>query len=604
MAVPANLLRDYQQDIVSRVRAAWTECRSVMVQMPTGTGKTHVLAGIVGDFLPAGRVLIVAHRIELVAQIGETLERFGYGEGVRVASIQTVARRPDVPGFIPDLVVIDEAHHALAKTYRVLWERWPQARFLGLTATPCRMNRVGFTDLFDRLVCSYGIAEFIRRGVLSSFDYLTILPDSADRRLVDSLEKRGADGDYQVKEMERVLNHRSGIARLYGSMMRYAAGRKGIVYAVSIAHARSIADYYSSRGVSAAAIDSRTPCEERKQLVSDFRSGILRVLVNVDVFSEGFDCPDVEFVQMARPTLSLAKYLQQVGRGLRRSRGKRSCVLIDNVGLYGTFGLPVVAWDWERMFRGEQCGKGSCVPSALPVTASAGDGDMGLVISSDALLSGLSEAAVSPLSCQRPAVLKAWQDDATGLWGLRRGSLRTTVAEYVTVFGIRDDWAAVRFRNYTCGLVDGTGSVLWRQGQCLSLEFVGHRLLLVKDASHRCRYLDLCNLQLYDGKPEAVRFGKFELLKLDGIYYSRTRRVYSSRVGTVPLICDEGSLLLLHQYPFPSYCLLEDDSDGYYELFRRLPDGSLLVSDLSGVFYRIAPDGTRTLLEEQVKKTP
>ncbi|WP_259326996.1 DEAD/DEAH box helicase, partial [Phocaeicola vulgatus] len=146
------------------------------------------------------------------------------------------------------------------------------------------------------------IAEFIGRGWLSSFDYVSIRANSREQRLVDSLKKRGADGDYQVKEMNAVLNRETGIRQLYESVRRYAAGKKGIVYAVSIAHARQIAAYYSLHGVEAVAIDSRTPALERKELVEDFRRGKISVLVNVDIFSEGFDCPDVEFVQLARPT--------------------------------------------------------------------------------------------------------------------------------------------------------------------------------------------------------------------------------------------------------------------------------------------------------------
>lgn len=175
--------------------------------------------------------------------------------------------------------------------------------------------------------------------------------------MIDSLEKRGADGDYQVREMNDVLNRHTSIDQLYRSVLEYADGKKGIVYAVSIDHARNIAAYYSGKGLDAAAIDSHTPTAERGRMVEDFKTGRIKVLVNVDVFSEGFDCPDVEFVQMARPTLSLAKYLQQAGRGLRKSAGKKTCVLIDNVGLYRVFGLPTMAWDWEAMFRGDMAGR-------------------------------------------------------------------------------------------------------------------------------------------------------------------------------------------------------------------------------------------------------
>ena len=215
---------------------------------------------------------------------------------------------------------------------------------------------------------------------MSSFDYLSIRANSREQRLIDSLKKRGADGDYQVKEMNEVLNRETSIGRLYESVERYACGKKGIVYAVSIAHARRIAACYSAHGLEAVAIDSRTPASERRELVEDFRRGKVKVLVNVDIFSEGFDCPDVEFVQLARPTLSLAKYLQQVGRGLRRSADKASCMLIDNVGLYRIFGLPARNHDWAAMFEGRMIGnalsrartEGGLYLPALSLTDSGG----------------------------------------------------------------------------------------------------------------------------------------------------------------------------------------------------------------------------------------
>ena len=460
MAEKANLfLRDYQKEIVFRVHEAWKRKRSVMVQMPTGTGKTHVLASIVDDFIGTDastvRVLIVAHRVELVEQIRETLHKLKIEneklkndshnfELIKVDSIQTISRRIDTLDFIPDLVVIDEAHHALAKTYRILWDKWPKAKFLGLTATPCRMNHSGFTNLFDVLVSSWSIAEFIRKGVLSAFDYVSIRPGSMEQRLIDSLQKRGADGDYQVKEMDEVLNRRPSIERLYRSVVQFANGKKGIVYAISIDHARRIAAYYNEQGIKTVAIDSKTPRMERKQMVEDFKAGRIQVMVNVDVFSEGFDCPDVEFVQMARPTLSLAKYLQQVGRGVRKSEGKETCMLIDNVGLCRVFGLPVQAWNWERMFRGELPGKGTRTtgeeqPNAVlryaasryePVMREQ-DISVGLVISHETLMEKLTELDQCPESGEKPAELKAWQDAETGLWGLRRGRNRMGDAVYI-----------------------------------------------------------------------------------------------------------------------------------------------------------------------------
>ena len=359
------MLRNYQSCIKHLLITEWKLHCSVMVQMPTGTGKTHLLAAVIYDWLKETEhksVWIVAHRRELVEQIEETVARYGIPKGderVKVMSIQWLSRHwEDVKGEKPSLIVIDEAHHTLAETYKELWLRYPDAKELGMTATPCRLNRKGFTDLFETLITSDSIADFIKEGWLSPFDYVSIRPDSEDQKLINGLEKRGADGDFQVKEMDAVLNRRPAIERLYESVRQYSHGKKGIVYAISISHARNIAAYYNNKGVNTVAIDSKTPAKVRRQLVEYFKGGKIQVLVNVDVFSEGFDCPDVEFIQLARPTLSLSKYLQQVGHGLRKTQGKDSCVIIDNVGLYHLFGLPTANRDWQAMFEGRLAGKG------------------------------------------------------------------------------------------------------------------------------------------------------------------------------------------------------------------------------------------------------
>ena len=149
-----------------------------------------------------------------------------------------------------------------------------------------------------------------------------------------------------------LLNKKPSIERLYRSLEEFGKDRKGIVYAINISHAQKITELYQENGVKAIAIDSKTPATERQQDIEAFKKGDIQVLVNVDIFSEGFDCPDVEFVQLARPTLSLAKYLQMVGRGLRVAKGKKNCVIIDNVGLYRVFGLPSQVWNWKATFEG------------------------------------------------------------------------------------------------------------------------------------------------------------------------------------------------------------------------------------------------------------
>ena len=579
-------LFDYQEDMKERIEKALRLHRSVMAQMPTGTGKTVLLASVVESFLREHsncNVWIVAHRRELVSQIRETIERvfskthpssltikedfsnhpvnsskitpslFTLKEGstshpdpltlrgeggnrptrcseplrskvggpskvspdcagwdrlgaaclragdgltatclrpteglgdrlgerggdglgatsassvnptsdmmpIKAVSIQWLSKHYDEIEEEPGMIVIDEAHHALAKTYKEMWERFPKAKFLGLTATPCRLNGKGFTDLFDVLVQSWSVPEFISKGRLATYDFVSIKSDGVTQRLIDSLQKRGADGDYQNKEMDMLLNKKPSIERLYRSLEEFGKDRKGIVYAINISHANAIAEFYREHGIAAVAIDSKTPASERRMLIERFKSSSLsfskthpssltlkggstafpkplspqgtgdvtapprrseplrskvggpskvspdcagwdrlgatclratdgladgvadglaatclragdglgatclraadglasiQVLVNVDIFSEGFDCPDVEFVQLARPTLSLAKYLQMVGRGLRVAKGKKNCVIIDNVGLYRVFGLPSQVWNWNAMFEGK-----------------------------------------------------------------------------------------------------------------------------------------------------------------------------------------------------------------------------------------------------------
>ena len=358
-------LFDYQEDMKERIEKALRLHRSVMAQMPTGTGKTYLLTAVIDSFVsnnPKEKVWIVAHRRELVSQIDETVRKFhSYSasntssllSSVKAMSIQWLIRHYDEIEEEPGMIVIDEAHHALAKTYKEMWERFPKAKFLGLTATPCRLNGKGFTDLFDVLVQSWGIPEFISKGRLATYDFVSIKLDGVTQRLIDSLQKRGADGDYQNKEMDMLLNKKPSIERLYRSLEEYGKDRKGIVYAINISHAQKITKLYQEHGVKAIAIDSKTPATERQQDIEAFKKGDIQVLVNVDIFSEGFDCPDVEFVQLARPTLSLAKYLQMVGRGLRIAKGKKNCVIIDNVGLYRVFGLPSQVWNWNAMFEGK-----------------------------------------------------------------------------------------------------------------------------------------------------------------------------------------------------------------------------------------------------------
>lgn len=618
------MLRDYQKDICSRTVEAFRNHRSVMVQMPTGTGKTVVLASLLHSVKLLHSVecgvrsveciLIVAHRRELVEQIRETIRRLGIDDGnIVVCSIQWLTYNINKVEFTPSLVVIDEAHHALAKTYRMMWEAWPEARFLGLTATPCRLNGKGFTDLFDVLLTSHTISQFIRDGWLSLFDYYSIKAGSEDQRIIDSLEKRGADGDYQAKELNAVLNRRPSIERLYESVRRYAGGKKGIVYAVSIDHAHNIAEYYKEHGINAVAIDSKTPAEVRRLTVDDFKEGRISVMVSVDLFSEGFDCPDVEFIQMSRPTLSLAKYLQMVGRGLRKSKGKKTCVMIDNVGLYRMFGLPAADRDWQAMFEGRMAGKGNKVRNntvcnyAMTVDAEVTtmtDADLEEVIDHKSLQTLIAYNGLQSTVAAEDRGLRAFQDKESGLFGLKRGERITVIPQYVKVFDVTDNLVAVRFKNDTTGLVDGDGNIRMRLGKYANLRLAENDILTITGNGNKARFMDLRNGMEYKSRPTSVWFGSVEMLRVEDRYYSRIKHPYKSGYGNkMNTIKDRGFYIsIFMNYDaywynildnmgkpavFHNAIILANDDTDWYIMHSRLKDGSIIVFDRSKNYYHV-----------------
>ena len=633
------MLRNYQSCIKHLLITEWQQHHNIMVQMPTGTGKTHLLAAVIYDWLKEAEhksVWIVAHRRELVEQIEETVARYGMkpkDETVKVMSIQWLSRHfDDMKYERPSLIVIDEAHHVLAETYKELWLRYPETKKLGMTATPCRLNRKGFTDLFEVLITSDGIADFIKQVWLSPFDYVSIRSNSEDQRLIDGLEKRGADGDFQVKEMDKVLNRRPSIERLYESVRQYAHGKKGIVYAVSISHARNITSYYKEHGMNAVAIDSKTPAKLRKQMVEDFRQGKIQVLVNVDVFSEGFDCPDVEFVQMARPTLSLAKYLQQVGRGLRKTEGKETCMLIDNVGLYRLFGLPTAYLDWQAMFEGRLAGKGHPAANARNVSYMAAGQVKDEMLDAEGLLETIVSHGqlMDYLQCNfslldNPApqteVLKPYKDRQSGLWGLKQGQTITAKAQYRTVFDVKDNRAAVRFDDCICGIVDGNGNIRTRQDQYIRMKFMPDEIMAVTDNAGRTSYIDLKNSHRYDERPKVLKFGKIEMLKAGRLYYSRTKHIYKSRPGMADLdIVPRGFYLRIYDGFSDSrkfkyvdgidsflhrdcVCILAGDEDEYYWFCSELADGSIVVADEKGNYYHATDNGVKEYVACEHPKT-
>ena len=621
-------LFDYQKDMVMRIEKAFRLYRSVMAQMPTGTGKTVVLASVVESFLgehPLKSVWIVAHRRELVSQIQETIERVfsnrlaekedGSSDNliekpldsslftlrsslIKAMSIQWLARHYDEIGEEPGMIVIDEAHHALAKTYKEMWDRFPKAKFLGLTATPCRLNGKGFIDLFDVLVQSWSVPEFISKGRLATYDFVSIKSNGVTQRLIDSLQKRGADGDYQNKEMDMLLNKRPSIERLYRSFEEYGKDRKGIVYAINISHAKKIVELYQEHGIKAVAIDSKTPAAERQADIEAFKKGDIQVLVNVDIFSEGFDCPDVEFVQLARPTLSLAKYLQMVGRGLRVAKGKKCCVIIDNVGLYRVFGLPSQIWDWKATFEGR------LKYSRKKETTKERD---------FFLLYGKQETM--PVGHGSEMVMVMSHEE------LMQSLL------YREFVDCNDDFAIVKLPDGKMTVVDRQGEQVLEPGDYHDMKLLKGDILFYRPKRKEVCYIDLLARTVIDDGPnvsdvpKVVTIKEWEFIEYNGIFMSRTKEEFSLpycpsqydflncgfymtlRFGHSASGCqawyhsagDEG-MIRMSSEESNNVCFLRNDYEHVYWLCANLYGENIVVMDSKQHYYLVDPNLKKTYI--------
>ena len=630
---------------------------------------------------------------------------------IKAVSIQWLSKHYDEIEEEPGMIVIDEAHHALAKTYKEMWERFPKAKFLGLTATPCRLNGKGFTDLFDVLVQSWDVPEFISKGRLATYDFVSIKSDGVTQRLIDSLQKRGADGDYQNKEMDMLLNKKPSIERLYRSLEEFGKDRKGIVYAININHANAIAEFYREHGITAVAIDSKTPSSLRKELIERFKAsntsqnfsktypssltlkggstafpkplspqgtgdvtalrcseplrskvggpskvspdclsagaskevskvspdclcgvnrlgdglgdrlgatclrpadGVadglapIQVLVNVDIFSEGFDCPDVEFVQLARPTLSLAKYLQMVGRGLRVAKGKKNCLIIDNVGLYRVFGLPSQVWNWNAMFEGKlKVGKKKETPKerdfflmygkqeTMPVGQ---DSEMMMVMSHEELMQSL---------------------------------------KYQEFVDCNDDFAIVKLNDGKMTVANRQGEQVIEPGNYYDMKFLQGNILSYRPRRKTVCYYDLLARVVIDedihakDAPEVITINKWEFVEYNGLFRSRTYEYFalpfrpsqydlwnygyyliynfqrSTASGCQEWIYKEedGGSMRMNKENSEKACFLRGDHTHVYWLCADLYDSGIVVMDSHEDYYYVDSNLKKTYIGCNQPKT-
>ena len=364
-------LRPYQRDLLQQVQtalAADTKAR-VMMQLPTGGGKTIIAGALLADWLMGGRKAVwLTHRRELAEQTCRMLtdahisamtdvkwtpgtDAPAMSGGAVILMAQTVSRRTDSMevwhGYnADDLMVIDEAHHAAAEGWERAMQQWP-GRIIGMTATPWRLSeKEGFDHLFDELLCGPQVADLQAADWLC--DAQTLLPPPEQRIIGGEVDRTGDYTEWGIK-----LANRSDVmtARVLNFWQKDFGDRPTIAYAVSVDHARNLASVFNDAGIPAAVILGDTSSEERNKAIAGFREGTLKVLVNVVVATEGFDLPDASCIVIARPTMSLALYLQMVGRGLRPKDGC-DCLILDLAANSEKHGLPEEHRKWSLEPRG------------------------------------------------------------------------------------------------------------------------------------------------------------------------------------------------------------------------------------------------------------
>lgn len=334
-------LRPYQNDIVEQVRLAWRQgYKAPCVVLPCGGGKSCIVAEMARRTTFNGkRVLFLVHRRELVEQIKLMFIRWGVDMSLcTVGMVQTVTRKlAKTPR--PALIITDENHHSLAKSYKHIYEHFADVPRVGVTATPCRINGDGLGDVNDKLIVGVSAKWLIENHCLAPYDYYA--PDVAD---LTGLHV--SHGEYIAAEIEKAMAKNT----VFGDVIRYyrqlAEGRKAVCYCASVSHSRRTAEVFCQAGIPAAHIDGKTPKAERDRIIADFRSGKVTVLCNVDLISEGFDVPDCGCAILLRPTKSLTLFIQQSMRCMRYKPNKRA-IIIDHVGNYARHGMPDDDREWS-----------------------------------------------------------------------------------------------------------------------------------------------------------------------------------------------------------------------------------------------------------------
>lgn len=357
-------LRPYQEKIISDTRRALHHHKKVMLQLPTGAGKTVCATFMMEGAAKKGlRSWFVVHRRELVDQTGRTLEKmnldhgfcatgfpYKYDRPITVCSVQTLARRMErMPE--PGMIIWDEAHHAAAGTWKKVADRFPKAYHLGLSATPTRLDGQGLDSLFSALVPGPSVSWLIEEGFLSPFRvWTTQRPDLSD------IKMRGAD--YDQGALGKVMGSRAIVGDAVKHYTQICPGQQAVAFCCNVEHAYQTRDAFREAGIIAEELDGTVDGATRKRMIKAFRAGEIHVLTSVDLFGEGFDLPELAAVILLRPTKSLSLHLQQCGRALRTSPGKEMAYILDHAGNIVEHGPPDMDREWTLASKKKRSSSG------------------------------------------------------------------------------------------------------------------------------------------------------------------------------------------------------------------------------------------------------
>lgn len=354
-------LRDYQHDIVAAVLTAFNNgANRLLVSLPTGTGKTIVFCELVKQYgKPA---LILAHCDELISQAKNKLlnvhpdadigivkaEHNDTDHHITIASVQTITRKQRLQQLRPDigLIITDECHHAAADTYKRIYHRYGLIKespdptplptlnehttaHLGVTATPIRNDERGLAPIFDEIVYEGIYTDFVKNGYLVDLHFEGIVT-SLDLSLVKDTQLSAYGKDFQTDSLSAAVNTETVTSDIFDAYIKHAHNRqRTLAFCVDREHAQSLYAHLTEKGIESGYIDGETHINQRRETLKQFEAGKIKVLFNILVFTEGFDCPGIDCILIARPSLSSPLLTQMIGQGTRTAEGKTNCLFLD-----------------------------------------------------------------------------------------------------------------------------------------------------------------------------------------------------------------------------------------------------------------------------------